>query len=460
MASIPYSLQNFRVLAERESKRGKDLSRVVPQVKAAVTALRDRRERYRMEVSKLVRGTPAHLDARDKYLEERRELRKRRDDALEETLQHALQQFETALSEGSFTFGLKPAIKVGDRQTYRTANDLPIVFPAKQATSVIRNLRFGESYSRNSTTRALKEALGKKYSHAIYRLDIKRFFSSIPHQKLLSKLRNDPRLDRVTETLVGVLLSEFSEISGSPTGVPQGVGLSSHLAEFYMHDFDREVKTAPGVLFYARYVDDIVLVMDTEATLVAVKNLIVQALEDLQLSINEDKTTQIIAGPKGDYPRGLSLSYLGYCFTRADGSLTTNLTGSRQRRRVMRLQKSMQHWLDGSPDKDKPNTGRDGIFLDRVRYLAGNTKLLNSKANVAVGLYFSNSVLDADAKELKELDVLLNEFVDENSDKMCPQLIELLSDISFTAAFRNRPFYRFSQRRLKQIVQLWREVEV
>jgi hypothetical protein len=61
---------------------------------------------------------------------------------------------------------------------------------------------------------------------------------------------------------------------------------------------------------------------------------------------------------------------------------------------------------------------------------------------------------------LKELDALLNEFVNENADKMCPQLIERLSDISFMEAFRNRPFYRFSQRRLKQIVQLWREVEV
>lgn len=460
MANIPYTLQSLRVLAERESRRGKDISRIIPSVDTAVSALRERREKYKLEVSTLTKGSTAYDEARAKYFEERSDLRALRDDALEESLEQALRNFEVAVSDNSFVFELKPAVKLGDRQTYSIASDLSIAFPSKQAANVVRNLKFTGSYSRNSITRALKESLEKKYAHAIYRLDIKKFFDSIPHEGLLFKLRVEPRFDRITEALVAKLLTEYSEITGSPKGVPQGVGISSHLAEFYMGGFDRQMKTTRGVLFYARYVDDIVLVMDTEATLSAVKQTVSESLEALQLMINDEKTAEIIADKEGNYASGESLNYLGYCFTRANGSLTTSLTEKRHARRVSRLQKSFQHWLDGSPGKNNPNTGRDGLLHDRIRYLAGNTKLLNSKANVAVGLYFSNSALDEDAQDLNELDTLLAEFLAEHVDKLSPLLYAKLSCINFVDSFRDKPFYRFSQQRLKRIVQLWQEETV
>lgn len=460
MSGVPYTLQSLRELAERESRRGKDISRIIPDMDIAVSALRERRERYKLEVSALTRGSTAYDEARAKYLEERISLRASRDDVLENSLEQALQNFEAYLSDNSFIYELEPAVKLGDRQTYCISNNLPVAFPAKQAAHVVRNLKFTGSYSRNSITRALKESLEKNYSHTVYRLDIKSFFDSIPHERLLFKLRTEPRFDRITEALVAKLLTEYSEITGSPKGVPQGVGISSHLAEFYMGDFDRQMKTTRGVLFYARYVDDIVLVMDTEETLSTVKQSISESLEALQLIINDEKTTEIITDKKGNYASGESLNYLGYRFERTNGSLTTGLTERRHARRISRLQKSFQHWLDGSPDKTNPNTGRDGLLHDRVRYLAGNTKLLNSKANVAVGLYFSNSALDEDAQELKELDTLLSEFLAEHIDKLSPRLYERLSCIGFVDSFRDKPFYRFSQQRLKRIVQLWQEKAV
>lgn len=457
MAAVPYSVRSFKALAERESRRGADLTRTVPAVKDAVAALRVRREQYKTEVTPLALGSPARLAARDRFHSDRKELRQNRDDALENALQGALLQFEQTLESGNFTFGLTQAVKLGHRQTYRISNTLNVAFPAKQAAAVIRDLRAADAQSRNGIVRALKEALGKRYSHAIYRLDITSFFGSIPHAELLKRLRSLKRLDTVTVTLVSRLLEEFAALTGTRVGIPQGVGMSSHLADFYLHEFDRRMKATPGVLFYARYVDDIVLVLEDGAALDAVKGEIKVELQKLALTINVAKTEEIITGSNGDYPTGSALEYLGYKFTRANGKLTTGLTTNRHQRRMRRLELTLQSWLDSSPNAAHPNHGHDGMLIDRLRYLAGNTKLLNSKDNVAIGLFFSNSALDADATELTDLDVVLEQFRQNHSNKMSERLKKKVQVISFSEMFAQRPFYRFSPRKVQRAIQAWEE---
>lgn len=457
MAAIPYSVRSFKALAERESRRGADLSRTVPAVKDAVAALRVRREQYKIEIESLASDSPARITARDQFRSDRKILRQSRDSALEDALQEALSQFEQALESGSFTYGLMPAVKLGDRQTYRVSDTLDVAFPARQAAAVIRDLRSADSQSRNGIVRALKEALGKKYSHAIYRLDITSFFGSIPHDELLKRLRSLKRLDTVTVTLVSRLLEEFAVLTGTRVGIPQGVGMSSHLADFYLHEFDRRMKATPGVLFYARYVDDMVLVLEDAVVLDTVKDEIEEELQKLALTINPAKTDAIVTVDNGDYPADSAVEYLGYRFTRTNGNFTTGLTANRHQRRMRRLGLTFQSWLDSSPDAAHPNHGHDGMLIDRLRYLAGNTKLLNSKDNVAIGLFFSNSALDADARELTDLDAVLEQFRRDHANKMSECLKKKMKAISFSEMFTQKPFYRFSQRRIQRVIQAWEE---
>ncbi len=457
MSAIPYSVRSFKALAERESRRGADISRSVPALKDAVADLRARRELYKTEVAPLALGSAARIAVRDKFRSDRQELRQIRDRALEDALQEALIQFEQTFDSGSFTFGLAPAVKLGNRQTYQISDALDVAFPAKQAAAVIRNLRVADSQSRNGIIRALKEALGKKYTHAIYRLDISSFFGSIPHDKLLKRLRSLKRLDTVTLTLISELLEEFSAITGNRVGIPQGVGMSSHLADFYLHEFDRRMKATPGVMFYARYVDDMILVLESEAALDTVKLEIDDELQELELTKNGAKTGSIVTTSNGDYPPGNTLEYLGYSFTRTSGRLSTSLTASRHQRRMRRLELTLQSWLDSSPDAANPNHGHDGMLVDRLRYLAGNTKLLNSKDNVAIGLFFSNSSLDPDAEELIDLDGVLEQFKQDHADKMSDRLRQKLNTISFVKMFTEKPFYRFSQRKVQLVIQAWED---
>ena len=46
----------------------------------------------------------------------------------------------------------------------------------------------------------------------------------------------------------------------SGSGVPRGFGVSAYLSELYMREIDNEIKALPDVIYYARYVDDIVII--------------------------------------------------------------------------------------------------------------------------------------------------------------------------------------------------------
>jgi hypothetical protein len=70
------------------------------------------------------------------------------------------------------------------------------------------------------------------------------------------------------------------------------VGISAILAELYMRDLDRNVASFDGVAFYARYVDDIVILFaPTKGALVSHhKAQIVDELRSVKLLMNGPKS--------------------------------------------------------------------------------------------------------------------------------------------------------------------------
>ena len=458
MGTFPYSLRSFTALAERESRRGKGISHLVPSTKPAVAELRDLREAYKLEVADLDLDSPERLAARERYQEKRIALRRNLDNVLEETLQNSLNHFQSALFNRSFEWGLEKGPLLGERQTYRIGSNLDIAFPGREAAAILRETSETLMVGRNSIVRALKHSLMKRYTHAVYRLDIKSFFESIPHKKLLSRIEEIRSLDWITVELVELLLREYEALKGEPVGIPQGVGISSPLAELYLNDFDRAMRSFPGVLFYARYVDDIILVLEGEENCNQVARKIDLLLSDLDLEVNksDEKFANIVADSEGNYQTDEYVEYLGYKFIRSNGQLVTGLTDKRSLKRKIRLQTAFDQWLSKDPTRKTANSGDEGLLMDRIRFLSGNTSLKNSKDNVAVGIYFSNSSLDSDAQELKELDDLLSSLIAANRSRMSPLLQKRLRAVSFARSFRERTFVRFKQKRLEQIVQCWR----
>src|SRR5690606_19582893 len=84
--------------------------------------------------------------------------------------------------------------------------------------------------------------------------------------------------------------------NGKPCGFPQGLPISSTLANLYLLKFDEGiiknvVEKHNG--YYRRYSDDIIVVIDRE-NMVEVEEYITTSIEDYKLKISEDKTERYI----------------------------------------------------------------------------------------------------------------------------------------------------------------------
>lgn len=458
MKNIPYSLPAFVEIAERQSHRGVDDLALMPEVMAAITDLKKRRKAYLSQVELNKTNARRIESIRESYMADREALRKKRDQSLERALENVRRRFENTIEQdpSGFKYEFKKVKTEAGRDIYSLPTNLDVIYPARQAGLVVSREAKGSQIGRNSLVRALKEALNKKYKHAIYRLDISKFYESIPHNRILDKIERISNIDSVTKLLVKNLLSEYESLTGSQIGVPQGVGLSSHIAEVYLGEFDQKMKTFPGVLFYARYVDDVIIITETSDILESVKSRIRKELDGLGLKINSSKTIDIIADDDGNYPKNKCIDYLGYRFDRTSGTLNTSLTTKRLNRKTQRIEIAFKQWLKSKPSSLSPNFGVEGLLAERIRYLASNTRLLNSKSNVAVGIYFSNSALEKDSRDLEILDETLTDLLAKYDTKMSPTLKVKLGEISFRDGFKYRTFLRYRRRKLERIVNCWK----
>lgn len=177
-----------------------------------------------------------------------------------------------------------------------------------------------------SAHQALEEIRGhlKAGYQAVYDADLKGYFDSIPHDKLMACVRMRIT-DRSVLTLIRMWLDspvvEGGGSSGEPDkwsrskkGTPQGGVISPLLANLYLHWFDKMFHRSSGPAVWAkaklvRYADDFVVLapryIGTQLT-----SFIEDKLETwLGLEINREKTRVVNLREKG-----ASLDFLGFTF--------------------------------------------------------------------------------------------------------------------------------------------------
>ena len=188
---------------------------------------------------------------------------------------------------------------------------------------------------KRSAHQALEEIRGhlKSGYSAVYDADLKGYFDSIPHDKLLACLKMRI-VDRSVLKLIRMWLKSpvvepparknkkkgkpsnvkaRSKVSRSNKGTPQGGVISPLLANVYLHWFDRAFHRPNGPAFWAgaklvRYADDLVVMARYQGDQLI--DFIELKLEDwLGLTINREKTRIVNLRENGE-----SLDFLGYTF--------------------------------------------------------------------------------------------------------------------------------------------------
>jgi RNA-directed DNA polymerase len=180
---------------------------------------------------------------------------------------------------------------------------------------------FRPGRSAQDALQVIQEQL-KAGKHAVYDADLKGYFDSIPHDKLLACLRMRVVDGSVLKLIRMWLQSPVVEASegGKPptvtrnkTGTPQGGVISPLLANIYLHWFDKTFHAANGPAQWAmatlvRYADDFVVL----ARYIGPR--LQQHIEDrierwLGLELNRDKTKVLDLTQAGQ-----TLDFLGYSF--------------------------------------------------------------------------------------------------------------------------------------------------
>lgn len=443
-----FSLRNLRRIWDSQTRRGKELLPMFPDVRAAYDVARDAVR----EARAVSRGTVRYIGPAES---EPAAIANAKRQAAEAALMNALAKTSDSLidrvEEGSFEWGLREAKLLGARQLYEISDTPEAFFADRQLQASIKAVLPARPGDRQSIISGLARSLDNDLPKVVLRTDVASFFESIDHAKLRGRIACT-RLSPTSKQLINLLLVEMERLVGAPKGLPTGVGLSAKLAELYITEVDTAIRRRPEVLFYARYVDDIVIVTaDTSrhATVEAdLASLVTKQLNLLDLKLNSKKHETSRLSEAKMLRR---FEFLGYTLSYAGTSrLKVTLTKERIATLRNRVCRTFDAWDRAEPD----NHGRRSLLLDRLRLLTGNTRLANNKRNAMVGIYFSNPHV-TDGAIFSGLDSFLQHRAMKSY--LPDGLKEHIDRLSFVEGFNDRQVYRFTPQRIEQLTKVWRE---
>jgi len=175
--------------------------------------------------------------------------------------------------------------------------------------------------------RALFDATGERRANWILEADLRSFFDSVPHQRLMELLRErvpDGSLLRLVGKCLHVGVLEGEELTVSEEGTPQGSVLSPLLANIYLHYaldawFEKEVKPRMrGKAEMVRYADDFVICFERGDDARRVFEVLPKRMEAFGLSLHPAKTRLFSYARPSNHQRGGkgpgTFDFLGFTF--------------------------------------------------------------------------------------------------------------------------------------------------
>jgi hypothetical protein len=444
MLDQSFNADNFRRIFDLQNRKGLNLeSRFFPRVYSCTRSIKNCRQSLRLIKTKSKAGTltPSQVEKFKSIVYARRGTLK---EEKKQLLTGELESIAKAVANGTFRFAIERTVLPHGKPGYiAKVDDAGSYFCMQQLQENLRKMFKVRQGNRNWIVSQLRAVLADDIPKVVVRTDLKEFYESASRVSVIQEVAENRLLGQTSKELLRIL---FDACPGS--GLPRGLGVSSVLGEVILRRFDQQVRALPGVVFYGRYVDDIVVVfsqVEGESPSALLKNVI-ELIHKAGFSENSGKTKDIDLSTSAAF----SFDYLGYKFSApAGGKLKLGLSDQRLAKYKKRLAMSFGAYVAEARLNEKEARR---ALVKRVRFLTGNTRLSNNKKNVYVGPYFSNIHL-TDSSDMRHLDARLRRLV---AIRRLPALAASLRRFSFVKGFEERDFYSFSPRDLKQIGSLWK----
>ena len=133
----------------------------------------------------------------------------------------------------------------------------------------------------------------------VLKVDIKKYFYSIDRNILKDILRKKIRCWKTLDLLCKIINSYEGSV-----GIPLGSPLSQLFANIYLNELDQHCKRVLGVKYYARYMDDIVILTNNKAEAKRLMDIVVGYIGE-QLNLECNKKTKV-------FPLKRGISSLGF----------------------------------------------------------------------------------------------------------------------------------------------------
>jgi hypothetical protein len=365
------------------------------------------------------------------------------DEELKELLIEAIGKIKT----GEFNFNFTK------RQNNFISDNLVEKLIIRKLNQRLRSTYKTEPANRKVIIRQVITLLEQDSTFFIIRTDIKSFFETINRNTLLSKIKQDRILNFES---IFLLEKIFENTSISANGLPRGLSVSSTLSELFLRSFDLLIKNTKGVFFYARFVDDIIIFVNTQKNVKILQERLSPTLP-VGLHLNQKKTNYISSQKLKE---NKYFEYLGYSFKYQKISKKKYITNiSIAKQKVNRI-KSRIVWSFSNFVKNSNYS----LLKNRIRFLTGNYTIRKSKkgSSLKAGIYYNYPEVNCSA-ELLELNTFLHKLISSKNKSLGTKIHSQLSHIqktelrklSFTYGFENKICYSFSQSEIKEIKSCW-----
>ncbi|MFZ3088706.1 MAG: antiviral reverse transcriptase Drt3a [Methylotenera sp.] len=437
------SAENFVKIFEDENRKGNDLaSRFIPTVKEINNQIRNERNKLIKKKSGL--SKPDKDVVRAKITE----LKKDKDTELNLYFEKLASE-ATLNTKENYKINLEKNTSIASKPVYLIKKDDAVsYFIIKQLQRNIRKLYKVKQSDRHQIVSQLSILLNNKFPKHLIRTDIQEFYETIPHDKLLEIIDHENLLSFTSKQYIKSILNEYRVLSASDKGLPRGVGVSAYLAELYMRDFDRKINCDDEVIYYARYVDDIVVLYapKPDSNMSVKRAQIAKVAVENGLVINREKT-KVFPQIKDKF----KFDYLGYEFN-FDSKNSKNIFLDMSQRKLEkyknRIDRSFESYINATSKREK--LARKTL-ISRIEFLTSNTKLYGNKNGTLIGIYFSNRLINI-ATHLIELDKHLITKVSQLNSLLIQAKFE---NLSFKKGFDNKTFHKYSTQAIQKIVKVW-----
>lgn len=305
------------------------------------------------------------------------------------------------ISSSNFNFNINKTY-LYDKPLY-LAGDIESKIVLRYLDKLVKRVYKVKQANRDRIIRQLISILQSTNEFYIIKLDISSFYESIDTVNLIQRLRDD---GIISFQNVSYIESVINKTSGS--GLPRGIPFSASLSELYLRDLDKYLKTNCKVSYFARYVDDIIIISSQSF----VKEIKKYLSKTLHLEINNGKK-DIIEINNDDYSKK-TFEFLGYKFD-IDNHITKNakkrtisvsIADSKIKKIKSRITKSSLIFL-----KD----GNFENFFNRLKLLFGNYRLDSNKNGILMtGIYYNYKYI-TDDRALENLNRFKNTLITGNS---------------------------------------------